>query len=340
MASASPPPAGSPEPEEESLPRERWLFLLSGALLLLALVVAIGRQRHWGEPQFAVQLMAPRADGLQEGMEVRLSGMPIGRVDSLRLQDDARVAATLQINARYRHLIGPGSRAQSALAGLVGQGFITLTPDPRPQGTPLSRPLPPLPYDPPPDVNQLVADLVRSGQKIDRTLAQASNLLQTQVPSSLGSLQSSMGKLSGSMGDLSSMSKTLASETRNTVPSVRALTTTLQRESAQLTPALRHTLAKADHTLTRADQTAGTATQASREAQLLLQQARPLLLPTLQNLQDITGATRGLVQLLGGLGLLEPGNATPRSAPPKPRPNPMDPYKAHPTSPDPSSYPP
>jgi phospholipid/cholesterol/gamma-HCH transport system substrate-binding protein len=308
--------------------------------LLLALVVAIGRERHWGEPQVSVELVAPRADGLQEGMEVRLSGMPIGRVDSLRLQNDARVAATLQINARYRHLIGPRSRAAGAQVGLVGQTFVSLTPDPRPQGEADQGPLPPLAYDPPPDLNQLVAELARSGQKIDRTLALASNLLQTQVPSSLGSLQTSMGKLSSSMGDLSSMSKTVAGETRSTVPSVRALTTTLQRESEQIGPAVRHTLAKADHTLTQADQTAETAKQASREAQVLLQQARPVLIPTLQNLQEITGATSRLVRLLGGLGLLEPGNATPRSAPTKPRSDPMDPHKVHPTSPDPSPYPP
>ncbi|MFN6351601.1 MAG: MlaD family protein [Cyanobacteriota bacterium] len=332
---SSPPPPASP-PDEDLAPRERWLFLLSGGLLTLALLVAIGRERHWGEPQMAVELVAPRADGLQEGMEVRLSGMPIGRVDSLRLLNDARVAATLQINARYRHLIGPRSRAQGAQVGLVGQTFVSLTPDPSPGGEGSQRPLPPLAYDPPPDLNQLVAELARSGQKIDRTLALASNLLQTQVPSSLGSLQTSMGKLSGSMGDLSSMSKTVAGETRSTVPSVRALTNTLQRETVQVGPAVRRTLAKAEQTLTRADQTAVTASQASREAQLLLQQARPVLLPTLENLKEITGVTSRLVRLLGGLGLLEPGTATPRPAPTKHPSDPMDPYKVHPTSPDPS----
>ena len=43
------------------------MFLISGGLLLTGLLVAIGRERHWGEPQFQVRLVAPRADGLQEG---------------------------------------------------------------------------------------------------------------------------------------------------------------------------------------------------------------------------------------------------------------------------------
>ena len=341
---SAPPPAGSTA--EASDPRERWLFLLSGGLLLVALLVAIGRERHWGEPQFGLRVVAPRADGLQEGMEVRLSGMPIGRLEALRLRNDARVEATLRINARYRHLIGPRSRAQSGQVGLVGQSYVSLTPDPQPQGTGNGGQLPALTYEPPPDLNQLVAALANSNQQLDRTLAQASSLLQSQVPSSLGSLRSSMGqlsgsmgKLSGSMGDLSMMSKTVAGETRSTVPSVRALTANLNREAAQLGPAARRTLAKADQTLTKADQTAATAERTARDAQELLRQANPALIPTLRNLREITDAGAQLVRFFSGLGLLEP--STPRSPSPQKKPansrtDAMDAYKAHPTAPDPS----
>ena len=322
--------------------RERWLFLISGGLLLLALLVAIGRERHWGEAQVPVELVSPSADGLREGMEVRLSGIPIGRVASLQLRDDARVMATLQINGRYRHLVGPRSRAQSSQVGVVGLPFVSLSPDPRPKDQ-ASRPLPPLAYEPPPNLNKLVADLAESRRQLDGTLALTSRLLKHQVPPSLASLQQSTGNLSRSMGDLSAMSKTLATETQRTVPSVRSLTGTLQRESVQIAPAVRRTLANADRTLTRAEQTADTAAQASREAQLLLQQARPVLIPTLQNAQEITGAAARLVRFLNGLGLLEPASSRPRSAPlsterPKPLPQQMDPYKVHPTAPDPSPY--
>lgn len=323
---------------DEPEPRDRWLFITTGLLLLLALLVAIGRERRWGEPLFTVQLVAPRADGLQEGMEVRLSGMPVGRVESLALRNDARVAATLKVNARYRHLIGPRSRARTGSVGLVGQTFVSLTPDPAPGGQASTQPLPPLAYEPPPDLNQVVTELAQSGKELDRTLAIATNLLRAEVPSSLGSLRQSMGKLSGSMGDLSSMSKTVASETRATVPSVRQLTGTLREESTRLGPAVRRTLARADQTLARADQTAEVASQASREAQLLLQQTRPALIPTLKNLEELTGAATRLVRFVAGLGLLERGTATPRSAPPESPSERMDPHKVHPTSPDPSPY--
>lgn len=333
-------PSPSPDPVQQEgapTPRDRWLFLVSGGLLLLALVVAIGRERHWGDSTFAVDVVAPTAVGLQEGMEVRLSGMPIGRVQSLRLRDDARVEARLQINERYRHLVGPRSRAQSDQAGLVGMAFVSLTPDPRPKGE-AAKALPALAYVPPPNLNQLVADLAESRKQLDGTLALTSQLLKHQVPPSLASLQQSTGQLSRSMGDLSAMSKTLATETQRTVPSVRALTGTLQRESVQLGPAVRRTL---DH----ADQTAVTAQQASREAQVLLQQIRPALIPTLENVQEMSGAAARLVRFLSGLGLLEPASSRPRSAPtPTPTakgkalPQQMDPYKVHPTAPDPSPY--
>ncbi|MEB3334388.1 MAG: MlaD family protein [Cyanobacteriota bacterium] len=344
MVLTAPSPPDDPNRDQPE-GRERWLFLVSGGLLLLALLVAVGRERRWGEPSFPVRLVAPRADGLQQGMEVRLSGFPIGRVETLELQDNARVAVTLQINDRYRHLVGPRSRAQSGQVGLVGATFVNLTPDPRPGGERSKAPLPPLAYDPPPDLNQLLADLTQSRTELDQTLALATNLLRRQVPSSLGSLERSTSRLSGSMVDLSSMAKTLSSETQRTVPSVRQLTGTLQRESGQLAPALRRTLAKADHTLTQADQTATSATQATREATLLMRQARPALIPTLEHLQEITGTADRLVRFLSGLGLLEPGRNSPRSAPhstpPKPSPSRgMDPYKVHPTAPDPSPAPP
>ncbi|MFM7170196.1 MAG: MlaD family protein, partial [Cyanobium sp.] len=195
----SPSPAPDPFPQEGAPnPRDRWLFLVSGGLLLLALLVAIGRERHWGDSTFAVDVVAPTAVGLQEGMEVRLSGMPIGRVKSLRLRDDARVEARLQINERYRHLVGPRSRAQSDQAGLVGMAFVSLTPDPRPKGE-AAKALPALAYVPPPNLNQLVADLAESRKQLDGTLALTSQLLKHKVPPSLASLQQSTGKLSRSM---------------------------------------------------------------------------------------------------------------------------------------------
>jgi phospholipid/cholesterol/gamma-HCH transport system substrate-binding protein len=304
-------------------------------------LVAIGGERRWGEPHFTVELVASSANGLQKGMEVRLSGLPIGRVESLELQRDARVAVILRINDRYRHLVGPRSRARSGMVGLVGQSFITLTPDPSSDGEGSKRPLPPLAYDPPPDLNQLIADLSNSRKELDQTLALTTTLLSRQVPSSLGSLERSTTKLSSSMVDLSSMAKTLSSETRRTVPSVRQLTGSLQRESGQLAPALRRTLAKADQTMRRADQTAASATTVSREATVLLQEARPALIPALRNVQEITGAAQRLVRFLSGLGLLEPGSGTPRSprttSPPPPSEG-MDPYKVHPTAPGPSPH--
>ncbi len=342
---ATPPPSPSPAngTDAGSDSRERWLFLISGGLLLLALLVAMGRERHWGEPQFQVTLLAPRADGLQEGMEVRLSGMPIGRLDALRLRSDARVEATLDIHKRYRPLIGPRSRAQSGQVGLVGRTYVSLTPDPQPKGARTEEPLPALAYEPPPDLNQIVAQLATSNQQLDRTLAQASNLLQGQVPSSLGSLRTSMGTLSGSMGDLSAMSKTVAGETRRTVPSVRTLTNTLNQEAVRLGPAARRTLTQADQTLVKAEQTAVAAERATKEAQALLRQANPKLIPTLQNMQEITEAGAKLVRFLSGLGLLEPGGGRLRSTPAQNKAtqnksDAMDAYKVHPTSPGPSPY--
>jgi hypothetical protein len=79
----------------------------------------------------------------------------------------------------------------------------------------------------------------------------------------------------------------------------------------------------------------------SKEATELLRQTRPVLIPTLENVREITGAADRLVRFLSGLGFMEPGRDSPRSSRPTPPPSPtekMDAYKAHPTAPGPSPY--
>ena len=111
--------------------RDSGLFLGSGLLLLIVLLIGVGREQHWGERSFRVHLRTPTAQGLKPGMVVKLSGLPVGRVTDLSLQEDATVAIELRIDERYRRLIGPKSLAYQSQDGLVGDSYIALTPQPQ-----------------------------------------------------------------------------------------------------------------------------------------------------------------------------------------------------------------
>ena len=114
----------------DPLPRERpsALFLLSGLLLGIALLLGMAREQHWGQKRFGLMIRSHDASGLRSGMEVRIAGLPVGRVTGLELGADAMAAVEIQVEERYRHLVGPRSRAYRGQDGLlavedIGAGY-------------------------------------------------------------------------------------------------------------------------------------------------------------------------------------------------------------------------
>jgi phospholipid/cholesterol/gamma-HCH transport system substrate-binding protein len=270
------------------------LFLLSGGLLALALLVGLAREQRWGEPTFPVLLQTDRAEGLRPGMAVRISGLPVGTVRQLILQDNARVALRLEIAQRHRHLIGPGSVAWQGQEGFVGEHYVGITPRPLPRGapTPAAGEVR-LPFEPAPDVRTVVKQFLASQQVLDLTLRQTRQLTARDVPQTLGSFRRSLAaveQLSTRVGE--EVPPALAS-VRHSLGRIDNLAGSLQREATLTGPPLRRTLQQAGST---AEGAAGTV----QEAELLMRQSREPLLQTLKDLQQITsGLSRLLSPLLG-----------------------------------------
>lgn len=298
------------------------LFLLSGGLLALALLVGMARDQHWGEPTFPVLLNTDRAEGLRSGMAVRIAGLSVGTLKEVTLQDNARVALRLEITARHRRLIGPGSVAWQGQEGFVGERYVGITP----------RPLPPraaepaagevrLPFEPAPDLRGVMQGLLATQQSLDLTLRQTRQLTGHDVPQTLTTFQrslSALDQLSSRAGE--ELPPALASA-RHTLGRMDSLATNLQREATLAGPPLRRALQEAGSTAAGAKGTV-------REAELLLRQSREPLLQTLTDLQRITaGLSRLLVPLLGSGALDTPGGGgaglraqPPVSAPPRAQP--------------------
>ena len=105
-------------------------MLLSSLVMLGGLVLAMVRIQQQASGGAAVQFRTSDASGLQEGMEVRLSGYRIGQVDRLQLEPDARVRVSLRIQPSYRRFLGPRSQVRMVQDTLIGAGNLALTPDP------------------------------------------------------------------------------------------------------------------------------------------------------------------------------------------------------------------
>jgi phospholipid/cholesterol/gamma-HCH transport system substrate-binding protein len=249
--------------------RERWLFLGSGLLLSAAVLFGLAREQRWGEPMLQLQLLSVNAGGLRAGQEVRISGLPVGQVRHLQLLPDARVAVKLQVERRYASLIGPKSVASQNQEGLVGDHYLEISADPQPQGRVSSLNGRTIRYEPPIAVATLMQQLLQAQRELTTTLRNTSRLTATDLPQTLR-------------------------EARRSLNGVSELATALRRESASTAPELRQALRQLSRTGTSAEQT-------STQAQQLIRQSQPLLIRTLDDLQQITSASRRLLHSLMGL---------------------------------------
>jgi len=278
--------------------RDSGLFLGSGLLLLIVLLIGVGREQHWGERSFRVHLRTPTAQGLKPGMVVKLSGLPVGRVTDLSLQEDATVAIELRIDERYRRLIGPKSLAYQSQDGLVGDNYIALTPQPQataPGGARTRQDLS-LRYQPSLDPRQVLLDLAQARLELSSTLRHASQVAGRDLPLALTDLRSTLRQTNRVAGQDVPL---LLGDFRRTLDRVGQLSGTLDREAASTAPRLRQTLSEASRT-------GQEARQATLQAQALLREGSPVLISTLKEIQSLTATTNRLLDLLVGSKLLGP----------------------------------
>ena len=132
-------------------------FALSCFGLILFLWVAFGGPTPFAAKGYAVKVDFINAGQLASQADVRISGVPVGKVAKVELGPRNATRATLQIDPRYSP-IPADSRAILRVKTLLGETYVELTPGNRANGAPL------------PDGAMLPATQVRQQVTIDRIL--------------------------------------------------------------------------------------------------------------------------------------------------------------------------
>ena len=213
-------------------PRERFVFLGSGLVLAAALLVGMAREQQWGTRWLPLQLISSNAIGLRPGQEVRISGIPVGTVQSLQLQPNAQVKVSLRVQERHADLIGPKSVASLGQDGLVGDHFVAISADPQNKSSGPAATLRTLPYEQPLAINNLMHRLIDTQTELQATLRNTTRLTARDLPATLSSMN--------------------------------RLATSLERETTATTPGLRQALQQLSSTGRSAEQTAQDAQQLLR----------------------------------------------------------------------------
>jgi len=100
------------------------LFMLAGVLALGYLSIRLGQVEFFGARGYTVYADFPTVGGLKSGASVEIAGVPVGRVDSIRLQDyQARVAIHVDQGIQLQS----DAIVSIKTKGLIGEKFVQIS---------------------------------------------------------------------------------------------------------------------------------------------------------------------------------------------------------------------
>ncbi|HEV8311356.1 MAG TPA: outer membrane lipid asymmetry maintenance protein MlaD [Methylomirabilota bacterium] len=101
------------------------LFMLVGVLALAYLSVRLGQVDIFGARGYVVYADFPTVGGLKSGASVEIAGVPVGRVESIRLKDyQARVAMHIDQSVQLQ----ADAIVSIKTKGLIGEKFVQINP--------------------------------------------------------------------------------------------------------------------------------------------------------------------------------------------------------------------
>jgi phospholipid/cholesterol/gamma-HCH transport system substrate-binding protein len=216
------------------------LILFSGAGVVLALLLlGMGASRNWWARTLQLNFRTYSAAGLRPGMEVKISGYRVGRVERITLLNDAQVLVTLKVDESRQAMIGRRSRASLTQDGLLGRSYVALTPDLTNLGQSTRiQAGDTLIYEPSPDLASVIRELAVSRLPLQQILTHTAKLMQKRIPSSLNQLDRTLlsgerladglqAELAGSSGLPEALMGRLDSATNNLEQTLGSLKSTL-----------------------------------------------------------------------------------------------------------------
>ncbi|MBC8463571.1 MAG: outer membrane lipid asymmetry maintenance protein MlaD [Deltaproteobacteria bacterium] len=103
------------------------LFVLAGIICVSYLAIKLGKMELIGDNYYSLQARFESVSGLNAGAEVELAGVKIGKVESIALDTDLKVAIA---NMRIRKGVELTDDVIASIktSGLIGDKYINLSP--------------------------------------------------------------------------------------------------------------------------------------------------------------------------------------------------------------------
>lgn len=104
------------------------IFVLIGTVLLLVGAYQIGNQENLFGDTFTINAVFKNVSGLQKGNNVRYSGINIGTVNGIEMENDTAIRVSMLIQQKMRNHIKTNAIAAIGSDGLVGSMVINIVP--------------------------------------------------------------------------------------------------------------------------------------------------------------------------------------------------------------------
>ena len=104
------------------------LFVIISTVLLIVAVYLIGQKSDIFSDTFNLKVRFGNVNGLQTGNNIRLSGINVGSVLSVEIQNDSIVEVTMRIREEVRSHIKQNAIATIGTDGLMGNMLINISP--------------------------------------------------------------------------------------------------------------------------------------------------------------------------------------------------------------------
>ena len=219
------------------------MFIAVGLICFAVLLGALALKQGYFASKTRLSFVAESGNGMNNGMQVRLSGFKIGVVDQVTLNDQAKVDVEMLIDDRYLKWVKPDSVALLQQDGLLGDHYIEVA-----GGTATAAPIQEggkLVFAPAMGLSEIAADLRQ------RTIPVIDSVHET-----LEYVNDPKGDIHGMLNNLQQFSGELR-ETRKTLDQVLTHLDHVAKEELPATLiASRKAAAQADQVLQKADRMA------------------------------------------------------------------------------------
>jgi phospholipid/cholesterol/gamma-HCH transport system substrate-binding protein len=104
------------------------MFIAGGVLLFIMIIYLIGGKQNMFTSSVKITTVFTDVKGLQEGANVRFTGIDVGAVNKLEILTDSRVLVEISLDRKVTEFIKKDSRATIASQGLMGAKLVIIMP--------------------------------------------------------------------------------------------------------------------------------------------------------------------------------------------------------------------